>query len=120
MKHVKPLDMTRKFAPIKRNRGIDESSTLLLVVVCFYLQPEHEAQQSAEGQQPAWAAFAVLATPSAITAINNITFNVFIVFSFRSGKSCMWADEAIRVKILVGCRLFLDAEDVSLKKNIST
>lgn len=32
----------------------------------------------------------------------------------------MWADEAIRVKILVGCRLFLDAEDVSLKKNIST
>jgi hypothetical protein len=58
-----------------------------------YLQPEHDAQHSADGQQVACAAFAVPATPSAITAINNITLNVFIVFSFRSGKSSSGADE---------------------------
>jgi hypothetical protein len=46
------------------------------------LQPLHEAQQSADAQHVACAAFAVLATPSAITAINSITFKVFIVFSF--------------------------------------
>jgi hypothetical protein len=46
-----------------------------------YLQPEQEAQQSAEPQHPACVAFAVPATPSAITTINNTTFNVFIVFS---------------------------------------
>jgi hypothetical protein len=72
----------------KRNRGVDDSSAPLLSLICCYLQPEQEAQQSAEEQQPACAAFAPPATPSAITAINNITFNVFIVFSFRSGKSC--------------------------------
>jgi hypothetical protein len=76
----------------KRNRGADDSSTPLLSLICSYLQPEHEAQQSAEGQQPACAAFAVPAIPNAITAINSITFNVFIVFSFRSEKSCRWTD----------------------------
>jgi hypothetical protein len=57
-----------------------------LFLICYYL-PEQKAQQSAEVQQPA-CVWAVLAAPSAITAINNITFNVFIVFSYGSGKSC--------------------------------
>jgi hypothetical protein len=65
----------------KTNRGMDHLSTPLPSLICSYLQPEHEAQQSAEGQQRACVAFAVPATPSAITTINNITFNVFIVFS---------------------------------------
>lgn len=56
-----------------------------------YLQPEQSAQQSAEGQHPVFA-FAVPATPSATTAINTSTFNTFIVFSFRSGKSCSEAE----------------------------
>jgi hypothetical protein len=50
------------------------------------LQPEHDAQQSADGQQVVRAAFAVPASPSAITAINNTTFNVFMVFSFKKWK----------------------------------
>ena len=70
----------------------------LLSLICFYLQPEHQAQQSAELQHPAFAAFAVPASPSAITTINTAAFNVFIIFSFRSGKSCSWADETVRVK----------------------
>jgi hypothetical protein len=57
-----------------------------LFPACSYLQPSHEAQQSADAQHVV-CAFAVPATPSAITAINSITFSVFIVFSFRSGKS---------------------------------
>jgi hypothetical protein len=88
----------QKPAATKRNGGVDESSTPLFSLIYSYLQPEQEAQQSAEGQQPACAAFAVPATPSATTAINKITFNVFIVFSLRSGKGCGWTDENIRTK----------------------
>jgi hypothetical protein len=54
----------------------------LLLLIYLYSQPEQEAQQSAESQHPACAAVAVPATPSAMTTINNITFNVFIIFSF--------------------------------------
>lgn len=57
-----------------------------------YLQPEQSAQQSAEEQQPVCAAFAVPASPSASTATNTITLNVFIVFSFCTGKSCSEAE----------------------------
>jgi hypothetical protein len=67
----------------QKNRGVDDSPTPLLSLICSYLHPEQEAQQSAEGQQPACAAFTVPPTPSAITAINNIAFNVFIVFSLE-------------------------------------
>jgi hypothetical protein len=69
-----------------------------------YLQPEQEAQQSAEEQQPACAALAALVTPSAITAINNTTFSVFIVFSFRSGKSLGERTKPSARKNFVGCR----------------
>jgi hypothetical protein len=48
-----------------------------------YLQPEHESQQSADAQHDVCAAFAVPVNPSAITAINRATFNVFIVFSLE-------------------------------------
>jgi hypothetical protein len=66
----------------KRNKGVDEMSAPLLSLTHSYLQPEHEAQHSADGQHPC-AAFAVPATPSAITAIHNTTFSVFIVFSLE-------------------------------------
>jgi hypothetical protein len=85
------LTLQRNNGPLpttKEDRGAGDSPTPLLSTICSYLQPEQEAQQSAEVQQPACAALAPTATPSAITTINNITFNVFIVFSYRSGKSC--------------------------------
>jgi len=92
----------------------------LLSLICSYLQPEHDAQQSAEVQHPAFAAFAVPDSPRAITTINTTAFNIFIIFSFRSGKCCSWADETVRVKqSLSGCSLFLNAEYVHLKKNVS-
>jgi hypothetical protein len=50
--------------------------------ISYYLQPEQSAQQSAEAQHTLVVAFAVPASPSAITAINTIALNVFIVFSF--------------------------------------
>jgi len=71
---------------------------------CSYLQPEQEEQQSAEGQQPACAALAGPATANASTANNKTTFNVFMDFSFRSGKSCRSADEAVRAKNLADCQ----------------
>jgi hypothetical protein len=70
------------------------------------LQPEHEEQQSAEAQQPVCVALAVPVVPSAITAINNATFNVFIVFSFRSGKSLRRTDGNIRAKKPAAARDF--------------
>jgi hypothetical protein len=76
--HVSPeLPRHRPTVP-QKNRGVDEPPAPLLSRTCRYLQPEQEAQQSAEAQH-ASAAFARPATPSAITAINNATFNVFIV-----------------------------------------
>jgi hypothetical protein len=105
------------------HKGVEDSSTPLRSLICYYLQPEQKAQQSSEAQHPACASVAVPAIPSAITAINNITFNVFIVFSFRSRKSCREANESIRVRNFQyrwAMRLFLNAEDVRLPENIST
>jgi hypothetical protein len=70
----------------QKNRSVDDLSTPLLSLICSYLQPEQEAQQSAEEQQFDCAA-PVPAIPSAITTSNSIRFNVFIVFSLE-GKSC--------------------------------
>jgi hypothetical protein len=68
------------------------------------------------------AALAVPATPSAITAVNSTTFNVFIVFSFCNGKSFSQADEILRRGHFEceGRQPFLNAEDVHLSKNFST
>jgi hypothetical protein len=52
-----------------------------------YLQPEQEAQHSAEGQQPVCAAAAALATPRVITIIKSITFRFLIEFLlFRTDR----------------------------------
>jgi len=45
----------------------------------YFLQPEQEAQQSSEAQQPACAAVAAPATPSAMIAINTMTFRFFMI-----------------------------------------
>jgi hypothetical protein len=63
------------------------------------LQPEQEAQQSSEAQHPACAAVAALANPSVITAINSITFNVFMIrLLFFDRKSCSETDGIIRTR----------------------
>jgi hypothetical protein len=57
----------------------------LLKRLAYFLQPEQEAQQSSEGQHPGCAALAAAVRPSAITAINNMTFNFFMIFLL-----CIW------------------------------
>jgi hypothetical protein len=78
---------TSQVPATKETGGGDDSSTPLLSLTSFYLQPEQEAQQSAEEQQAACAPFAAPVTPSAITANNKNTFSVFMVFSFGNEKS---------------------------------
>jgi hypothetical protein len=46
----------------------------------YLLHPEQDAQQSAEAQHDAFAAFAAPAKPSAITATNRIALNLFMNF----------------------------------------
>jgi hypothetical protein len=65
-------------------RELEGAAELPRPLFIYCLQPEQSAQQSAEGQHPVCAAaFAVPASPSAITAINNIALNVFMDFSFK-------------------------------------
>jgi hypothetical protein len=52
----------------------------LLSAVSYFLHPEQEAQQSSDAQQPACAAVAAPARPSAITAINTTTLSFFMIF----------------------------------------
>jgi hypothetical protein len=48
--------------------------------VSYFLHPEQEAQQSSDAQQPACAAVAAPARPSAIIAINTTTLSFFMIF----------------------------------------
>lgn len=58
----------------------------------YFLQPEQDAQQSAEGQQDAVAAFTAPAKPSAITATNRIALILFIKFLLKSMDKCVFVD----------------------------
>jgi hypothetical protein len=62
----------------QKNRGAGKLVCAPALIHLLYLQPAHEAQQSADGQHAACAACAVTATPNAIAVINSIIFNVFI------------------------------------------
>ena len=63
--------------------------------ITLYLQPEHEAQHSADEQQFVCAAAATLANPRVMTAIKSITFNFFIdVLLFLKDYSYCFADES--------------------------
>jgi hypothetical protein len=70
----------------KNKKGANLAVRALCSLTRAYLQPEHEAQHSADAQHDVCAAFTVLANPNAITAINKATFTVFIVFSFKKWK----------------------------------
>lgn len=78
----------------KARTGWSAPSSLIRV----YLQPEHDAQHSADAQHDVCAAFTVLVSPSAITAINSATFNIFIVFSFKKWKELYQADATVRTR----------------------
>jgi hypothetical protein len=66
------------------------------------LHPEQEAQQLSDAQQPARAAFAVAARPSAMTAIKNTTLNFFMIFLLCIWKELLCGGWNIRAKKLVG------------------
>jgi hypothetical protein len=92
------------------------------------LQPEQEAQQSSEAQQPGGVALAVPARPSAMTAINSITLNIFMIFSFVFKVQIErvvvdgWNDPIRRkhLCVLAGCfELLLNAEKACLQKEVS-
>jgi hypothetical protein len=73
----------------KNKKGADLAARALGSLTRVYLQPEHDAQHSADAQHDVCAAFTVFANPNAITAINKATFIVFIVFSFKKWKE-LW------------------------------
>ena len=54
----------------------------LLELTAYLAHPEQDAQQSAEGQHEALAAFTAPVRPNAITAINRIALMLFMSFSF--------------------------------------
>jgi hypothetical protein len=66
----------------KNKKGADLAARAFCSLSRVHLQPEHDAQHSADAQHDVCAAFAMFANPNARTAINRATFNVFIVFSF--------------------------------------
>jgi hypothetical protein len=68
--------------PPTKTKGADLAARAFCSLSRVYLQPEHDAQHSADAQHDVCAAFAMFANPNASTAINRATFNVFIVFSF--------------------------------------
>jgi len=81
--HLSGNGVNRDLAKHRQNKkGANLAVHALCSLTRVHLQPEHEAQHSADAQHDLCAAFAVLVSPSAITAINRATFNVFIVFSF--------------------------------------
>jgi hypothetical protein len=52
------------------------------MLAAYLPHPEQDAQHSAEGQQPALAAFTAPVRPNATTAINRIALMLFMTFSF--------------------------------------
>ena len=61
-------------------------SRLLIELTAYLPHPEQDAQQSAEGQHEALAAFTAPVRPNAITAINRIALMLFMSFSFWKVK----------------------------------
>jgi hypothetical protein len=51
-------------------------------LAAYFPHPEQEAQQSAEAQHEAFAAFTAAVRPNATTAINRIALILFMTFSF--------------------------------------
>lgn len=64
-------------------RELAARASLLTALLGYSQPPEHEAQHSGEAQQAACAALAVPASPSAMTAINTITFSFFMIRLLR-------------------------------------
>jgi hypothetical protein len=57
-------------------------SRLIFTPGAYFPHPEQDAQQSAEAQHEALAAFTAPVRPNATTAINRIALMLFMTFSF--------------------------------------
>ena len=55
---------------------------LIFTPAAYLPHPEQDAQQSAEGQHEAFAAFTAAVRPNATTASNRIALILFMTFSF--------------------------------------
>lgn len=62
----------------RRDASLRPASLLLELIRAYFLHPEQEAQQSAEGQHAALAAFAASANPSRVTANSRTTPILFM------------------------------------------
>ena len=66
----------------RKRRELRLRPRLILKLGAYLPHPEQDAQQSAEGQHAALAAFTALVRPNATTAINRIALMAFMTFSF--------------------------------------
>jgi len=64
----------------KERRGLRSPRLPSFSCSAYFLHPEQEAQQSADEQHDAFAAFTAPAKPSAITATNRIALILFMFF----------------------------------------
>jgi hypothetical protein len=75
---------------------------LFFTLAAYFPHPEQDAQQSAEGQHEALAAFTAPVRPNATTAINRIALMLFMTFSFFGMKGCCQTDsQPVRKKLSV-------------------
>jgi hypothetical protein len=75
-----PHPQNPQISPGKKREAQARAHASPLSAVSYFLHPEQEAQQSSDAQQPACAAVAAPARPSAITAINTTTLSFFMIF----------------------------------------
>jgi hypothetical protein len=66
----------------RKRREPRQRPRLIFKLAAYFPHPEQEAQQSAEAQHEAFAAFTAAVRPNATTAINRIALILFMTFSF--------------------------------------
>jgi hypothetical protein len=74
--------VSRLLAKDRKRRGLDCARASFVELGAYFPHPEQDAQQSAEGQHEALAAFTAAVRPNASTARNRIALMVFMTFSF--------------------------------------
>ena len=78
-------------------------SRLIFVLAAYLPHPEQDAQQSAEGQHEAFAAFTAAVRPNATTASNRIALILFMAFSFLEMKELLSTDSLLSVREGANC-----------------
>ena len=94
---------------------------LIFTPAAYLPHPEQDAQQSAEGQHEAFAAFTAAVRPNATTASNRIALILFMAFSFLEMKELLSTDSLLSVR--EGAELYwtiLNPQDVGLEEGASS